>query len=621
MADGTLIFDTKLDSDGLSTGLSKIGSIAGTALKGTAVAIGAAATGITALAKSSLDAYANYEQLTGGVETLFDTSASKVMEYADSAYKTAGLSANQYMETVTSFSASLLQGLGGDTDKAADVANQAIVDMSDNANKMGTDMSAIQNAYQGFAKQNYTMLDNLKLGYGGTKEEMERLLADAEKIQKEKFGVNVDYDISNFSDIISAIHDVQTEMGITGTTAKEASTTIQGSLGQMKSAWENLVAGLGNEDADLGVLIDNFMESVKTVGQNIIPEVEKILTGVGELVAQMLPEVMQMIPEIVTNVLPDLIQCGADMVTTLCQAIVDNAPALIDGAIQLVMTLVDCLLQNLPMLIECGLQAILQLAMGIAEALPTLIPTIVQTVLTIVEYLIENVDLLIDAAIQIITALAVGLVESLPILIEKAPEIIMKLLTALIEAIPKLLEAAVKIIEILAKGLIENVPKLIAKVPEIITKLKNAFLNLVSGFADIGKNIIDGIWNGISAGWEWLTGKVSDLAHGLLDAAKSALGIASPSKKFRYLGEMCVAGFDDGIDELMDGGKLASNINASLGTLSANIQGGAISSGNGVNGGFTQVINVNKEISTPDQLARAVRLESRYGLMKGVSFA
>lgn len=621
MADGTLIFDTKLDSEGLSTGLSKIGNIAGTALKGTAVAIGAAATGIGVLAKNSLDAYANYEQLVGGVETLFDTSASKVTEYADMAYKTAGLSANQYMETVTSFSASLLQGLDGDTSKAADVANQAIIDMSDNANKMGTDMSAIQNAYQGFAKQNYTMLDNLKLGYGGTKQEMERLLEDAEKIQKEKFGVDIDYDIENFSDIINAIHDVQSEMGITGTTAKEASTTIQGSLGQMKSAWDNLVAGLGNEDADLGALIDNFMESVKTVGENIIPEVEKILTGVGELVAQMLPEVMQMIPELITNVLPDLIQCGADLVNTLCTALVDNAPALIDGAITLVMTLVDCLLQNLPQLIQCGLEAIVQLAMGIAEALPTLIPTIVETVLTIVEYLIDNVDMLIDAAIAIITALAEGLINALPVLIEKAPEIIVKLLTALIEAIPKLLEAAVKIIEMLAKGLIENVPKLIAKVPEIITKLKNAFLNLVSGFADIGKNIIDGIWNGISAGWEWLTGKVSDLAHGLLDAAKSALGIASPSKKFRYLGEMCVAGFDDGIDELMDGGKLASNINASLGTLSANIQGGAIASGNGVNGGFTQVINVNREISTPDQLARAVRLESRYGLMKGVSFA
>ena len=183
--------------------------------------------------------------------------------------------------------------------------------------------------------------------------------------------------------------------------------------------------------------------------------------------------------------------------------------------------------------------------------------------------------------------------------------------------VPKLLEAAVKVIETLATGLITNVPKLLAKVPQIMTSLKNGFLNLCSGFADVGKNIIDGLWNGIQNGWNWLTDKVSSLAKGLLDAAKSALGIASPSKEFRKIGEFCVAGFNDGIDVLMDGNKLASNINASLGTIQANVSGGQIS---GVGGGYTQVINVNREISTPDELARAVRLESRYGLMKGVAF-
>lgn len=621
MADGTLIFDTKLDSSGVETGVSglgsKLSSVAGAALTGTVAAVGAATAGITALAKSSLDAYADYEQLTGGVETLFDTSASKVMEYANAAYETAGLSANEYMETVTSFSASLLQGLGGDTEAAADLSNQAIIDMSDNANKMGTDMSAIQNAYQGFAKQNYTMLDNLKLGYGGTKTEMERLLADAEELQKTKYGIDVDYDIENFSDIISAIHTVQEEMGITGTTSKEASTTIQGSIGMMKSAWENLVTGLGDESADLDTLIDNFMQSVVTVGENIIPEVERILAGIGDAVATILPEVIEMIPTLINDVLPDLIQCGADMITTLCTAITDNAPTLIDGALQIVMTLVNCLLENLPQLIQCGLEAIVQLAMGIAEALPTLIPTMVETVLTIVEYLIDNIDMLIDAAIAIITALAEGLINSLPVLIEKAPEIIEKLLVAIVENIPKLLEAAVKIIEQIATGLITNIPKLVSKVPQIITSLKNAFLNLVSRFADVGSNIITGIWDGIQSGWSWLTDKVSSLASSLLDAAKSALGIHSPSKEFAKIGQMCVAGFDQGSEDLMDGDKLASNINASLGTIQANLSGGSL----GGVGGFTQVINVNREITTADEMARAVRLESRYGLMKGVSFA
>lgn len=621
MADGTLIFDTKLDSSGVESGVSALGGklsgVMGTALKGTGVAIGAAVAGVSALTKSSLDAYADFEQLTGGVETLFKTSADKVMEYADEAYKSAGLSANEYMETVTSFSASLLQGLGGDTDLAADVANQAIIDMSDNANKMGSDMSAIQNAYQGFAKQNFTMLDNLKLGYGGTKEEMQRLLDDAEKLQKEKFGVDVEYDMNNFADVIQAIHTVQEEMDIAGTTSKEAATTIQGSLGMMKGAWQNLVTGLGDENADLDGLIDNFIQSVITVGENIMPEVEKILTGIGEMVTTMLPEVINMIPDLINSVLPGIIESASNLVTTLCTAIIDNAPTLIDSALQLVLTLTDALLQNLPMLIECGLQAIVQLALGIAQALPTLIPTIVEVVLSIVEYLIDNVDLLIDAAIALITGLAEGLINALPVLIEKAPVIIEKLVVALVTNAPKLLEAAVKVIETLATGLITNVPKLLAKIPQIMTSLKNGFLNLCSGFADVGKNIIDGLWNGIQNGWNWLTDKVSNLAKGLLDAAKSALGIASPSKEFRKIGEFCVAGFNDGIDDLMDGNKLASNINASLGTIQANVSGGQI---NGVGGGYTQVINVNREISTPDELARAVRLESRYGLMKGVAF-
>lgn len=649
VSDGTLIFDTKLDSSGVETGVgglgSKLSSVCGTALKGTVAVIGTATAGITALSKASLDAYSDFEQLTGGVETLFGAGGRSIEEYASSVgktvdevrteydnlmtaqdtvmqhaaegYKTAGLSANEYMETVTSFSASLIGSLDGDTVKAAEVADKAIIDMSDNANKMGTDMASIQNAYQGFAKQNYTMLDNLKLGYGGTKSEMERLLADAEKISKEKYGIDVSYDAENFSDIVEAIHLIQEEMDIAGTTSKEASSTIQGSLGMMKSAWENLVTGLGDPDADISGLIDNLIESVITVGENILPEVERILSGIGQMVSIMLPQIVQMIPGLINTVLPDLISCASDLVTTLSQALIDNAPMLISSAMELIMTLINCILENLPMIIQCGFQAILQLAMGIAEALPTLMPTIVQTILTIVEYLIENIGMLIDAAIAIITALAEGIINSLPILIEKAPEIIEKLLVALVTNIPKLLEAAVKVIETLATGLITNIPKLLSKVPQIMTSLKNAFIGLCSGFADIGKNIIDGLWNGIQSGWSWLTDKVKSLASSLLDAAKSALGIQSPSKEFRKIGEFCVAGFDEGIDGLMNGNALASDINASLGTIQANVNG----ANGGIGGGFTQVINVNREISTPDELARAVRLESRYGLMKGVAIA
>lgn len=250
-----------------------------------AAGLAAATTAVGALSKAALDSYGDYEQLTGGVETLFKTSADVVMEYANNAYQTAGLSANEYMETVTSFSASLLQSLGGDTEAAAEYADMAIRDMSDNANKMGTDMEMIQNAYRGFSRANFTMLDNLALGYGGTKEEMERLLADAEKLS------GVKYDISSYSDMIEAIHVVQTEMGITGTTAKEAATTIQGSVAAAKSAWSNLVTGIADENADLGQLVSNLVTSVETAAGNIIPRISQILSGMKDASESLIEQV------------------------------------------------------------------------------------------------------------------------------------------------------------------------------------------------------------------------------------------------------------------------------------------------------------------------------------------
>ena len=266
MSDGRVVIDTELDSSGAEKGLKGLGkslvsvskSAGKLAFKGTATAIAGTTAAITGLVTASTKAYASYEQLVGGVDTLFKDSSKKVQQYAADAYKTAGMSGNEYMETVTSFSASLLQSLGGDTEKAADVANQAMIDMSDNANKMGTDMQSIQNAYQGFAKQNYTMLDNLKLGYGGTKEEMQRLLADAEKLS------GVHYDISNFSDVTQAIHEIQNSLDITGTTAKEASTTIEGSANSMKAAWSNLLVGISDDTQDFDTLVNNFVESAKS---------------------------------------------------------------------------------------------------------------------------------------------------------------------------------------------------------------------------------------------------------------------------------------------------------------------------------------------------------------------
>ena len=288
--DGTVKIGTELDNSGFKAGLSKLGGIAKGALKGIAVGASAAGAAVGVLAKQSLEAYASYEQLTGGVETLFKDSADIVMGYAENAYKTAGLSANQYMDTVTSFSASLLQSLDGDTAAAAEKANLAITDMSDNANKMGTTMESIQYAYQGFAKQNYTMLDNLKLGYGGTKEEMQRLLADAEAIS------GIHYDISSYADVVDAIHVIQTEMGITGTTAKEASTTIEGSLNAAKAAWENLLTGMGDSNANFDALVENFVSAVSTAAENILPRLIEILSGVGNLIVELAPIISEAFP-------------------------------------------------------------------------------------------------------------------------------------------------------------------------------------------------------------------------------------------------------------------------------------------------------------------------------------
>ena len=339
----------KIGVDDQASGkLSELSGKLGNGLKNAAkigtAAVGAAATGIAALTTAAVNNYAEYEQLVGGVETLFKQSADVVRQYAANAYKTAGMSANEYMETVTSFSASLLQSLDGDTAAAAEKANLAITDMSDNANKMGTSMEMIQNAYNGFAKQNYTMLDNLKLGYGGTKEEMQRLLDDAEKLSGQKFN------LSSYGDIVDAIHVVQTEMGITGTTAKEAASTIQGSVGMMKSAWTNLVAGLADENADLEALTDNFITSVETAANNILPIVDRVITNLvsvleekgpdivaggakllGKLAAgaiKAIPVIISSIPEIIDAIIEgfkesdlDIIEIGADIVRGIWQGI------------------------------------------------------------------------------------------------------------------------------------------------------------------------------------------------------------------------------------------------------------------------------------------------------------
>lgn len=490
--------------------------------------------------KEALDSYADYEQLVGGVETLFKDSSGIVENYANNAYKTAGLSANDYMETVTSFSASLLQSLDGDTAKVAEVSNMAVTDMADNANKMGTDMSSIQNAYQGFAKQNYTMLDNLKLGYGGTKSEMERLLSDAQKIS------GVKYDISNLNDVYQAIHVVQGELGITGTTAKEASTTIQGSVSAMKSAWQNMLTGIADDNADFDGLINNLVDSIVTAGKNILPRVETIIDGVIELVMST--------TEIIIDDLPQIIETGRGMISGLLQGIQEMLPELASSAFLIIQELVTSLLESLPQLLQMGIDLLTELINGISQTLPQLIPVMVEAVAGIAETLIDNIDTIVDAGINLIIGLADGLIATLPKLIERAPVIIDKLVTKLTDPdmIGRIIQAAGRLISELAIGLIQAIPKLLANIPQIINSIAKGLLNGIADLRDVGKNLLKGLWEGMSGIKDWLWDKVKGMLNGLTDKIKGFFGIHSPSTLFKNeIGENLALGLGEGFTDTM----------------------------------------------------------------------
>lgn len=488
--------------------------------------------------KQALDSYADYEQLVGGVETLFKESAGIVEGYANNAYKTAGLSANEYMETVTSFSASLLSSLNGDTAKSAKVADMAITDMSDNANKMGTDMSMIQSAYQGFAKQNYTMLDNLKLGYGGTKSEMERLLKDAQKIS------GVKYDISNLNDVYNAIHVIQGELGITGTTAKEASTTIQGSVSAMKSAWQNMLTGIADDNADFEGLVGNLIESIGIASENIMPRVKIIIDGIVALLPQLAKKIIEHLPEIM--------DAGSEIITQLIDSLTTFAPDVGYSAFYIIESLLTGILNNLPTIMQAGIELLTELINGISQTLPNLIPVAINSLITLTTTILDNIDLIINSGIELILALAEGLINALPQLIDKIPVIIEKLIMAITNNLPKIVEMGVTLIIKLAVGLIKAIPQLISKIPQIISSLVRGFANYFSNMHDVGKNLVSGIWEGIKNAKDWLLGKIKEWCGNILNGIKAFFGIHSPSKVFKdEIGTNLALGVGEGFSDKM----------------------------------------------------------------------
>ena len=842
-SDGTLKFDTSLDTGGLQSGMGKVASVAQQALGVfTGQMMTRAVDALANLGKSALDSVGQLEQNVGGVETLFGDAADAVIASADRAYQTAGMSANDYMSTVTSFSASLLQSLGGNTEEAAKVADMAIIDMADNANKMGTSMDMIQNAYQGFAKQNYTMLDNLKLGYGGTKTEMERLLADAEKL------TGVKYDINNLNDVYQAIHAVQEEMGITGTTAKEAASTLEGSMASAKAAWDNFMNGSGDADQladafataadnivkNLAEIIPRFAETLPALGGAIIAQIPGLVAAIvpavlsaGQSVLKQLQDavldfdfagtadkVIQMITGFIEgDGLGSLLDTLATIFTGIVNGISSMLPSLLPALIELVSYVVTSLLDQLPAILDCALELLLGLAQGILAALPVLIEALPEVISSIVEFLISAVPQIIDAGIELLMALVDALPVIIDALVDALPQIIRATVTALIAAAPQIAKAGIKLlgalieaIPVIVVELAEAVPDIVAAIIDVLaelpgligevfaeivtdlvewgqqmlsnastamsnmlsqvnsiiqelpgkiwthlvnavnkviawgqqmvsnastaasnmlskvsgiiqelpgkiwthlvntvnkvvawgqqmvsnastaasnmlskvsstlqqlpgkvwdylsqaaqkvvtwgtqlaqkgaaaaTQLFNSIVNglssLPSKMAEIGSNIVSGIWNGISSGWNWLTNKVSNLASSLLDAAKDALGIHSPSKEFAdEVGRWIMPGVGKGLDKSMPAtlkdmkakaGELVSamraEMSASVGQLSV---GASHAAGLRMAGAGTTVYNDNRmeqsntynvPVATPSEVAKKQR-EALRNMVGGV---
>ena len=669
MADGgnVKVYFEGDDKNLVKTAYSVKGTLEGVSAKALIIggaivtAMAGAVKGIVDITNASVKATASFEQLKGGVETLFKSDADAMMAYADNAFKTAGISANKYMELATSFSASMIKSLGGDTSKAVEMTDLAITDMSDNANKMGSDIQSIQNAYQGFAKQNYTMLDNLKLGYGGTKTEMERLIADANKL-REAQGLAGDLSINSYADIVTAIHEVQTEMGITGTTAKESAETIEGSVNTAKASWENFLVALGTGENVSGA-VDNLITSITTALKNIAPVIQTTLKSL----ASALPQIVDMVVEL----LPSLVETGVEIITSLITGILKAIPKLIKAVVSAIPTIINALGEALPEIVTTIVEVIPEILTAIVDAIPQIITSILSAIPKIIVAILGAIPQIIVAIVSAIPQIVVALAEALPQIITAVVELIPKLITAIVKAIPQIITAVVsavpKIVVALVKAipqiigaiigaipdivvavvsaipqivlaLIEAIPQIIvavvqifteiiktivtslgdiiskiktwvtnllpqlgtwgtsikAKVSSIITavleffrtlpskmwnflvqaatkvgtwvsnmrtKAVNGIANVVSGIISgfsslpsrittIGSNLISGLWNGINNKVSWVVSKIRGMGSRVLNAVKSIFGVHSPSTEFAYIGEMNMAGLEQGmVDE------------------------------------------------------------------------
>ncbi|QIN93841.1 tape measure protein [Microbacterium phage Alakazam] len=542
MADNDVKIKVSLDgAEQAAKGLNGVGDAAGDAdsktsklaggLKGVGTAFlgfaGAAAAAGGALATAVTSSYASAEQSVGGIETLFKGSADKMKTYAMDAYKTAGLSANEYMEQATSMSASLIQSVGGDTAKAAELANTALVAMSDNANKMGTDLGMIQNAFGGFAKQNFTMLDNLKLGYGGTKEEMQRLLSDAEKLPG---AMGQKFDLNNYADVVTAIQLVQEEMGIAGTTAKEAASTISGSFGMLKGSWDNLLVSLGSANNESLAFLDvqeqaaNVISSLQTVIGNLTPVIESIGQGMATLGPQ-LGTMMGTLVDAIAAAIPAVLDAGVALVGGLISGISSALPQLIIALVPGVIGLVQMLATVLPQLVTAGAQAVAALAIGLGNALPTLIPVIVEGLISIVDAVIQAAPMLIGAGLTLIQGLADGLLAAMPVLIEALPTLIEGITTFLTTSIPVILQAGIQLFTGLIQALPQVITQIVAVLPGMITSIINALISLIPMIVQAGVQLLTSLVTNLPQIITTLVAAIPQIITSILNAVLAAIPV------------------------------------------------------------------------------------------------
>lgn len=528
----------------------------GAAAKAGVAAAAAVGTATVAIGKTALDAYSNYEQLVGGIDTLFKASSGKMQQYAANAYQTAGVSANRYMEISTSFAAALISSLGGNTEAAADMANTAITDMSDNANKMGTSLETVQEAYMSLSRGNYEMLDSLKLGYGGTKSELERLLSDAETFSAAQGKVR-DFSVDSYSDIVEAIHIVQDEMGITGTTAEEAATTIEGSVNTMKASWDNWLAGLGDEDADMGALTDQLVQSVVTAGENIIPRF-------GQIISNLVTTVTTYAPQVGTAIMDGISQLDF---TSIGQTASD-----------IILKLVDGIVQNLPTLASAALQIVMALGQGLIANGPQILASLGQLLLQLANFIIQNVPNILNAAVQLFGMLIQGIAQIAPTIIVTLVSLLGQLIAQVISWAAQMLGQAISAGAQFLSGLAGQISQVPGRVAEFLgqvisrigswvgemassaaraasqfaSSLIDGLASIPGRVASIGSNIVQGIVNGVTGAAGKLIDSVKGAVGDAIEGAKNLLGIHSPSRVFREIGQYTMQGAALGVDDDAD---------------------------------------------------------------------